>query len=202
MKYTVLIALFGAVSARHHHHHQSLAQKEGGSTQPATPFGNSNASFVPGKAAAAAVVANQLSFQAKSDAAVAAANAKATQECDTLKDHVTKARVDQIDNEVYQNPYFTRSQWTQRPPPALMQLEDNEADVAFLAGKKVATKVVADQVSYQAKSDADVAAAQAKYAAETKAKNTATEVNHHTLMKEFRYHLVFIPEENVTLQMY
>ena len=78
MKYTVLIALLGAVSARHHHHHQSLAQKEGGSTNPPAPYGFSNATFEPGKKAAAKVVADQLAFQAKSDAAVAAANAKAT----------------------------------------------------------------------------------------------------------------------------
>ena len=83
-----------------------------------------------------------------------------------------------------------------------MQLEDNEADVAFLAGKKVATKVVDTQISTQAKSDAEVAAAQAKYAAETKAKNDATQIKHTTLMNEFRYHLVYIPEENITLQMY
>ena len=200
MKYTVLIALLGAVSARHHHHH-SLAQKsEGGSTEVPAPFGKSNVSFVAGKAVAAKVVADQQAWEAKSDAAVAAANTKATNAADTLKAHVTQARVDQIDNEVYQNPYFTRQQWTMRPPPALVQTEDNESDVSFQAARKVASATVAKQVSMQGASDAAVASAQAKYAGETRTEKDRIGLLHHNRMNEFM--AVFIPEENVTLQMY
>jgi len=56
MKYTVLIALLGMASAKHHHHHhKSLAQIDG--VNVPAPYGSSDKSFVPAKAAAAAVVA-------------------------------------------------------------------------------------------------------------------------------------------------
>ena len=117
MKYTAIIALIGAASARHHHH-KSLAQLE--SHPIPLPYGSSDVTFIPGKAAAAKVVEKQIAMQAASDAAVAAANAKATEECHDLKAKVTKARVHQIDNEVPQNPYWTRREWVNRPPPALV----------------------------------------------------------------------------------
>ena len=195
MKYTVLIALLGMVSAKHHHH-QSLAQK----VDVPLPYGSSDVTFIPGKAAAAKVVEKQIAMQAASDAAVAAANAKATQECHDLKAKVTKARVHQIDNEVPQNPYWTRREWVNRPPPALLQVEDNESDKSYQAARVVAANTVAKQEATEASNVATITGIIDKATAETAAKNLRTEHLHIERMNEFQ--AVFIPEENVTLQMY
>ena len=196
MKYTILIALLGAVSARHHHHH-SLAQVSG--VNVPLPYGSSDVTFVPGKAAAAAVVAQQQAYEAKKTAEIAAANAKAIRETNALKAHVTAARVDQVNNEVYQNPYYTRRQWTQRPPPALAQLEDNESDKSFQKERVGAAKTVATQQSTEAKNVASITSSHAKAAADTAARKADIGNKHRARLNEFL--AVYIPDEDVTLQM-
>ena len=109
MKYSVLIALLGMVGAKHHHHkhhHKSLAQIEG--VDVPAPYGSSDKSFVPAKAAAAAVVAKQQATEAQYTNQINTLHANQAAATHAKKSHMTKARVDQIDNEVYQNPYFTR----------------------------------------------------------------------------------------------
>ena len=198
MKYTALIALLGMVSAKHHHHHRSLAQVS--KVDVPLPYGSSDVTFVPGKAAAAAVVAKQLSMEAASNAAVAAANTKATNEANALKAHVTQARVDQVDNEVYQNPYYTRRQWTQRPPPALVQITDNEADKSFQAERVGAASTVAKQQSTEAANVSAITSSHDKAAADTAAKKADVINKHIDRLNEFQ--AVYIPDEDITLQMY
>ena len=123
MKYSVLIALLGMVGAKHHHHKhhsKSLAQMEG---YPTPALGESNKSFVPSKAAAAAVVAKQQATETKYVDQIQSIHSDATAATHSKKSQKTKARVDQIDNEVKQNPYWTRKEWVQRPPPALAQVD-------------------------------------------------------------------------------
>ena len=175
MKYSVLIALLGMVGAKHHHHKhhsKSLAQMEG---YPTPALGESNKSFVPAKAAAAAVVAKQQSTETKYVDQIHSIISDATSATHTKKSQKTKARVDQIDNEVYQNPYWTRKEWVQRPPPALAQVDPlGEQNASFGAGKAAATKVVADQVAQEAENTADITGSHDKE--EAAAKNAAADV--------------------------
>ena len=152
MKYTALIALLGMASAKHHHHHhKSLAQIDG--VNVPLPYGSSDKSFVPAKAAAAAVVAKQQATEAANVASITKSHANAAADTHAKKAHVTRARVDQINNEVYQNPYYTRREWVQRPPPALAQVDDaflNAQDAALQAGRKEAEAIVNAQAATEA----------------------------------------------------
>ena len=185
MKYTALIALLGMASAKHHHHHhhKSLAQING--VNVPLPYGSSDKSFVPAKAAAAAVVAKQQATEAANVASITTSHANAAASTHAKKSHVTQARIDQVDNEVYQNPYYTRRQWTQRPPPALAQMEDeflNAQDAALQAGRKESESVVATQQATEAE---NVNSVESQFtAADAEAKKTAAEVRAERIQQQ------------------
>ena len=187
MKYTVLIALLGMASAKHHHHkhhHKSLAQVDG--VNVPLPYGSSDKSFVPSKAAAAAVVAKQQATEAANVASITTSHANAASATAAKKAHVTQARVDQVDNEVYQNPYYTRRQWVQRPPPALAQVDDeflNAQDKALQAGRKEAEAVVSQQQTTEAENTKGVE--DQFTAADDEAKKTAADVRAERIQQQF-----------------
>jgi len=84
---------------------------------------------------------------------------------------VTKARVHQIDNEVPQNPYWTRREWVNRPPPALAQVDPyGEQNTSLQAGRAEAAKVVANQEAAMAENVASVESLNAAATAEADAK--------------------------------
>jgi len=79
------------------------------------PLGPSDTTFIPSKAAAAALVDAQVAFELNSGKSVAKANAKAIAQANSLKAKVRAARTIQAGGDVGHNPYPTREEWTGQP---------------------------------------------------------------------------------------
>jgi len=131
------LALLGLTTARHQHQHRNqLVQAD-----PWNPA-ESRKSFEKARAAAAATVATQQSFEATKTADVAARNAANTKQTFDLKRSVRDVRQNQIENNVHHAQWVTRSNhsnWAQ------MEQTPDESRKAFEAGVSSADAVVAKQ---------------------------------------------------------
>lgn len=115
------------------------------------PLGESNGTFVPSKAAAAKLVADQQAWEAAKTADVASRNDANTAAADALKAHVTLARDTQAQGDDRQaNLYPTRKEWTGRvgwESAVQLNSEDplGESNGTFVPSKEAAAAVVAKQ---------------------------------------------------------
>ena len=94
MKFTVAIALLGAVMGKHHHHHHNLVALD-------DPFGNQNESFAAGKKEALDVVAKQVATEAKLTTNIANANEADIQQCEDEKNAVRIERHNQMNGGLH-----------------------------------------------------------------------------------------------------
>ena len=161
------------------------------------PFGKANESFVPSKAAAADVVAKQQAAEAANTASVAS-NYSADGAAATSHENTVRAARDlQAAGDVFHE----RFPWVNYQH---VQLEDNEADVTFAAGKQVAADVVAKQQAFEKAKTADVETRNDKDSKECLDLRTHVVTTHEERLKSFdpNVQMVYIPEQEIYLGLY
>lgn len=166
-------------------------------TNSEDPLGKANETFVPSKAAAAATVATQQATEAANTASVESKYSADGAAAKSHENHVSAARDLQAAGDVLHE----RFPWVQYQN---VQVEDNEADPAFLAGKAAAAAVVAKQVDFEAKKTADVATRNDKDSKECLDLRTHVVTTHETRLKSFdpNVQMVYIPEQEIYLGLY
>jgi len=134
--------------------------------QTSDPLGKANETFIPSKAGAAKVVADQEAFEAAKTADVASRNAANTNAADTLWHHVSNARDVQSQGEAPLDNYPTRRNWTDRPAPAFVQTEESDplgnSNKTFVTEKAAAADLVAKQQATEGANVSSIGAANDK----------------------------------------
>jgi len=161
------------------------------------PFGEANASFVPAKAAEAAVVAKEQATEAANVASVES-NYSADAAAAKAHEHAVSAS---RDLQAAGGVLHDRFPWVNYQH---VQLEDNEADVTFAAGKAVAADVVAKQQAFEKAKVADVEARNDANSAECSNLRKHVVTTHEDRLKQFdpNVQMVYIPEQEIYLGLY